>query len=77
MAIANSIRASIETNMEFNQSLRVDTWPRSNDLQFTEMMRVTKEWILRDIIGEKLKKVSLATAFLFFQAVILKRIVIS
>lgn len=57
---ANGIRASIEQNTKFHESLRIENWPRSHDSQFTEMIRVTEEWILRDVVAERLKKVDFA-----------------
>ncbi|MCJ1470221.1 hypothetical protein MMC07_008866 [Pseudocyphellaria aurata] len=54
---ATCIRASIEQNMKFHESLRIVNWPKSNDLGFTDMLRVTEEWVLRDMIAEKLKKI--------------------
>lgn len=56
-ASANSLRASIEENTKFHESLRIMNWPRSNDLQFTEMLRVINEWVRKDVVAEKWKKV--------------------
>ena len=42
--VANAQRASVQKNLEFHRSLRVDTWPRTNDFQFNEILRVIDEW---------------------------------
>lgn len=55
---ANAIQSSVKVNLEFHQSLRVDNWPRTNDHSFRETLRVIDEWVQRDFIAEKLKKVS-------------------
>lgn len=60
MKTAISIRTSVQQNIEFHQSLRIENWPRSNDIQFTEMISVIEEWIFNDVIAEKLKKVTFA-----------------
>lgn len=54
---ANSIRASIEQNLEFHRSLRIVNWPVTNDTQFTEMLRVITEWVGKDVVADKWKKV--------------------
>ena len=54
---ANSIKASIEANMKFHQKLRVVNWPESNDMQFTEMIRVITDWVGQDVIADKWAKV--------------------
>ena len=54
----NAIRASIQQNLKFHESLRVDTWPRQNDGQFTGTLSVIEEWIKQDLVGNKWKKVS-------------------
>lgn len=60
VSTASNIRASIQTNMGSHESLRIEIWPRSNDFQFTEMIRVVEQWVLRDMIAEKLRKVVFA-----------------
>lgn len=55
---ANAIRSSVKQNLDFHQSLRIDNWPRTNDYQFSEMLRVIEEWVRSDVIAEKLRKVS-------------------
>jgi len=59
MRIANAIRASVKQNLDFHQSLRIDTWPRTNDFHFSEIIRVIDEWVRKDIIADRLQKVSL------------------
>ncbi|KAL8824663.1 MAG: hypothetical protein Q9191_004901 [Dirinaria sp. TL-2023a] len=54
---ANNIRASIEANLEFHKTLRIANWPKSNDLQLTEMLRVMTEWVGQDVVADKRKKV--------------------
>ena len=53
---ANAISASVNQNLKFHQSLRAENWPRTNDFQFKETLRVNEEWIQRDVVAEKLKK---------------------
>lgn len=60
MRTATSIKNSVQQNIQFHQSLRIENWPRSNDIQFTEMIRVIDEWILEDVITQKLRKVTFA-----------------
>lgn len=57
--IANAIGASIRQNLEFHQSLRIENWPRQNDSQFSESLRVIEEWIRQDVVANKLKAVRL------------------
>ena len=59
--VANAIEASIKQNLNSHQSLRVDTWPRQNDFQFSESIRVIEEWIRQDVVANKLKAVRLET----------------
>lgn len=54
----NAIRASIKHNLEFHQSLRVDTWPRTNDFQFREMLTVIERCVQEDAVANHLKKVN-------------------
>lgn len=54
---AGAIRSSIKQNLDFHQSLRIDNWPRTNDYSFSEILRVIDEWVRRDMVAEKLKKV--------------------
>ena len=58
MNVANAQRASVQKNLEFHRSLRVDTWPRTDDFQFNEILRVIDEWVARDVVAEKLRIVS-------------------
>ena len=55
---ANAIRASVKQNLDFHESLRVENWPRTNDFQFSETLRVIEEWVRRDVVAERLRKVS-------------------
>ena len=57
-ATANAIRGSVSLNLKFHEKLRVDTWPKENDLHFSEMLRVIKQWVEQDMIAEKLRSVS-------------------
>lgn len=66
---ATGVRASIQQNMKFHESLRIVNWPKSNDLQFTEQIRVAEEWVLRDMIAEKLKKVGKFCALYSFLSI--------
>lgn len=65
MKTGMGIKASVKENIKFHQSLRIENWPRSNDLQFTEQMRVIEEWILQDVVAERLKKVTMQIAYVF------------
>lgn len=56
-ASANSLKASIEENLKFHESVRIVNWPKTNDLLFTEMLRVINEWVRKDVVAEKWKKV--------------------
>ena len=55
--IANAIRTSIKQNLEFHKTLRVETWPRQNDTQFSGILTVIEEWISEDLIANKMKSV--------------------
>jgi hypothetical protein len=57
----DAIRDSIKHNLEFHKSLRVDTWPRTNDFKFKEMLTVIEDWVQGDIVASTLKKVSHAS----------------
>lgn len=61
---ANAIRASMKENLKFHQSLRVETWPRQNDSQFSASLAVIEEWISRDLVADKLKAVRVPRDFL-------------
>lgn len=54
---ANAIRASITQTLKFHQSLRIENWPRQNDFQFSESLRVIENWIRQDAVADKLKRV--------------------
>ena len=53
----NNIRASVESNLKFHEKLRIVNWPKSNDLQFTEILRVMTDWVGRDVVADKWAKV--------------------
>ena len=52
-----AITATIEQNMKFHESLRINNWPKQNDFEFSELLRVIQQWIKQDVVVEKLKKV--------------------
>ena len=54
---ANAIRGSIKQNLEFHKSLRVETWPKQNDAQFGASLTLIEEWIIQDLVANKLKVV--------------------
>ena len=54
---AIAIGASIKKNLDFHKSLRIENWPRENDFQFSESLRVIEQWIQNDVVAEKLKVV--------------------
>lgn len=53
----HAIGSSIKQNLEFHKSLRIENWPRQNDFQFSESLRVIEQWIQNDVVAEKLKVV--------------------
>lgn len=71
-ASANGIRASIEENLKFHESLRIVNWPKSNDLQFTEMLRVITEWVRKCVVTDKWKKVSHGLTLTFSKIILTK-----
>lgn len=54
---SSAMKESVKQNLDFQKALRIVNWPRQNDLQFTEQVRVIDDWIFKDIIAEKLGKV--------------------
>ena len=56
---ANAIRASMKQNLEFHKSIRVEIWPRQNDGRFSGSLTAIEEWILQDLIADKMKAVRL------------------
>ena len=54
---AKGIKSSIEETLRFHENLRVVNWPRTNDLQFAEQIRVIDQWVLTDAIADRLRKV--------------------
>ena len=56
---AIAIRTSIKENLHFHASLRVETWPRQNDYQFSATLTVIEQYILNDLVADKMKSVRL------------------
>ena len=56
---AIAIRSSIKENLDFHASLRVDTWPRQNDYQFSATLTVIEQYVLNDMVADKMKAVRL------------------
>ena len=54
---AKGIKSSIEETLRFHENLRIVNWPRTNDVQFTEQIRVVDQWVLTDAVAERLRKV--------------------
>ena len=54
---ANAIRSSIEQTVKFHISLRSVNWPKRNDEQFADMLRVLDDWVGQDVVADKWKKV--------------------
>lgn len=54
---AKGIKSSIEETLRFHEKLRIVNWPKTNDVQFTEQIRVIDQWVLTDAISKQLKKV--------------------
>ncbi|KAL8772294.1 MAG: hypothetical protein Q9209_002506 [Squamulea sp. 1 TL-2023] len=55
--IGTLIKESIEENLEFHTSLRVNTWPTQNDMPLRQLISEINRWVLRDLVGEKSKKI--------------------
>lgn len=66
LKIVSGISGSIEENLKFHQSLRIVNWPRSNDKNFIEILSVMEEWVTKDLVAERLRKVTFAHHILFF-----------
>lgn len=62
---AKSIRLSIDQNLKFHKKLRIVNWPKESDERFTEMMYVIDEWIVKDAVAEKWRKVQRSTSAIF------------
>ncbi|KAL8939589.1 MAG: hypothetical protein Q9216_003269 [Gyalolechia sp. 2 TL-2023] len=56
---AEAMKLSIKENLTFHKTLRIENWPKSNDFQFTEMLGVIDNWVLRDVIAEKRQKIKM------------------
>ena len=57
--IASAIRSSIKQNLDFHASLRVDNWPRQNDYQFRATLAEIEQYVLNDLVVDKMKVVRL------------------
>ncbi|KAL8788682.1 MAG: hypothetical protein Q9195_007183 [Heterodermia aff. obscurata] len=53
---AKGIKSSIEETLKFHENLRIVNWPRTNDIQFKEQIRVIDQWVLTDVVAERLRK---------------------
>lgn len=54
---ANTIRASIQQNLRFHESLRTETWPRGCDTDFSRSLTIIEEWVGQDLVALKMKNV--------------------
>lgn len=63
---SGSIGRSIRLTLEFHKSLRVETWPKTNDGKLQEMLVVIKDWVDADVIVEKLERVCRYSLVLYF-----------
>ena len=54
---SSDIAQSIRSTLDFHHSLRVKTWPKSNDVRLMEILTVIKEWVEDDMIVERIRKV--------------------
>ena len=61
---AIAIRTSIKQNLNFHASLRVETWPRQNDHQFSATLTVIEQYILNDLVADKMKSVRLGNSII-------------
>lgn len=52
------IENSITNTLKFHQSLRVETWPRSNDAIFKQLLWSIEQWVKKDVVAEKFRTVS-------------------
>ncbi|KAL8915636.1 MAG: hypothetical protein Q9172_006818 [Xanthocarpia lactea] len=53
---ATTIKTTIEENLDFHTSLRVTNWPKENDLVMKEMISVIDQWVLKDLLAERARK---------------------
>ncbi|KAL8668933.1 MAG: hypothetical protein Q9168_006459 [Polycauliona sp. 1 TL-2023] len=50
---ANSMRTSINQNLEFHKALKIVNWPKQNDLGFTGLLYMIDQWIEKDVVADK------------------------
>ncbi|KAF2670732.1 hypothetical protein BT63DRAFT_423031 [Microthyrium microscopicum] len=55
---AHNSRASLEQNMKFHENLRIDTWPKQNDMVLQAIMKRIDETITQDTIQDMKTKMS-------------------
>ena len=51
------IENSITNTLKFHESLRVETWPRSNDAIFKQLLWSIEQWVKKDVVAEKFRTV--------------------
>lgn len=52
------IENSITNTLKFHESLRVETWPRSNDAMFKQLLWSIEQWVKQDVVADKFRTVS-------------------
>lgn len=57
MQASTTIQNSIANTLKFHETLRVETWPRSNDAAFKELIRLIEEWVKTDLVAENFRMV--------------------
>ncbi|KAM0797735.1 hypothetical protein BDR22DRAFT_431292 [Usnea florida] len=58
--VASAIRSSIKENLDFHASLRIDNWPRQNDYQFRATLAQIEQYVLNDLVADKMKALSIS-----------------
>ncbi|KAL8734027.1 MAG: hypothetical protein Q9166_001788 [cf. Caloplaca sp. 2 TL-2023] len=53
---ASTIKTTIEENFDFHSFLSIANWPKQNDVPLKEMISVIDQWVLKDILVEKNRK---------------------
>ncbi|KAI4088065.1 MAG: hypothetical protein LQ344_006327 [Seirophora lacunosa] len=56
---AHAMKSSIQINADFHKTLRIENWPKSNDLQFTELLGIIDYWVMQDVIAERRAKIKM------------------
>ncbi|KAI4193237.1 MAG: hypothetical protein LQ348_002920 [Seirophora lacunosa] len=56
---AHARKSSIQINADFHKTLRIENWPKSNDLQFTELLGIIDNWVMQDVIAERRAKIKM------------------